>query len=225
MIPIGDDNIRGAPFPIVNVALIVVNVIVFLFEATMDPNTLQAFIEQWGVIPTAILSGTHLITLITAMFMHGGWLHLIGNMVFLWVFGDNIEDILGHINYLLFYIAGGLAASATHIFFNPSSTVPSLGASGAIAAVLGAYIVMFPRAQVRALMLIGIGGFVTRISAIIFLGFWFVTQLFTGVASLGVQTAQTSGVAVWAHVGGFIFGLVIGFLLRGRVQQLIGGRY
>lgn len=219
MIPIGDDQIRGARFPIVNTVLILINVLVFLYEITMDPNSLQAFINQWGVVPVQIQQGNNLITLFTAMFMHAGWLHLIGNMVFLWVFGDNIEAVLGHLPYLLFYLAGGLAASAAHIFFNFDSNIPSLGASGAIAAVLGAYIVMFPRARVRTLIIFGIGGYVTRVSAIIFLGIWFITQLLTGVAGLGVNTAQTSGVAVWAHIGGFIFGLLVGFLLRGRAAR------
>lgn len=219
MIPIGDDNVRGAPFPIVNTLLIVLNTLAFLFEFSMDPNSLQAFLNQWAVVPTQILAGHNLITLITGMFLHGGWLHLIGNMVFLWVFGDNIEAILGHIPYLLFYLLGGLAAAAAHIFFNADSNIPSLGASGAIAAVMGAYIVMFPRARVRTLIFLGIFAYFTRISAILFLGIWFITQLFSGVASLGVNTAQTSGVAVWAHVGGFVFGLVIGFFLRGRAAR------
>ncbi len=219
MIPIGDDNIRGAPFPIVNTLLIVINTIVFLFEFSMDQNTLQAFINHWGVIPTQILAGQHLVTLLTGMFLHAGWLHLIGNMVFLWVFGDNVEDILGHIPYLVFYLLGGLAAAAAHIFFNATSNIPSLGASGAIAAALGAYIVMFPRARVRTLVFLGFFGFVTRISAIIFLGIWFAMQLLNGLASLGVDTAQTSGVAVWAHVGGFVFGLIVGLLYHGRAAR------
>lgn len=218
MIPIGDDNIPGAKFPIVNVLLIIVNVLVFLYEVLLDPNALQAFINHWGVTPTQILAGQNWITLITGMFMHAGWLHLIGNMLFLAIFGDNIEDIAGHIPYLFFYLFGGLAAAFTHIFFNATSTLPSLGASGAIAAVMGAYIIMFPRAKVRALIFLGFA-FFTRISAVIFLGFWFITQLFNGVTSLGANTAQTSGVAVWAHIGGFIFGVIIGFFLRGRAAQ------
>lgn len=221
MIPIGDENIQGAGPAFINWLLIVINTVVFLFEVTMSQPALEAFINQWGVIPVNILNGQNMITLFTAMFLHGGWLHLIGNMVFLWVFGDNIEDIMGHLGYLIFYLAGGIAANLTHVFFNPTSNIPSLGASGAIAAVLGAYIIMFPRAQVRALVLFGIGGFITRISALIFLGIWFVTQLFNGVASLGVPTAQTSGVAVWAHVGGFVFGLLLGFLFRGRASRVM----
>jgi membrane associated rhomboid family serine protease len=224
MIPIGDDNIRRTSYPIVNLLLIVINVLVFLFEFSMSENALQGLINQWGAIPTQILAGQRLETLFTAMFMHGGWLHLISNMVFLWIFGDNIEDILGHIPYLLFYLAGGLIASAAHILFNPTSSIPSLGASGAISAVLGAYIVMFPHSRIRTLIFFGIG-FVTRISAFIFLGVWFLIQVFSGVTSLGADTAQTSGVAFWAHIGGFVFGLLIGVLYRGRASQAIYARY
>ena len=219
MIPIGDDESEGGPFPFVNYLLIVINVVVFLFEAGMNQNAIQEFINQWGVIPTQVLAGQRLATLFTAMFMHAGWLHLLGNMVFLWVFGDNVEDTLGHIGYLIFYLAGGLAAAAAHVLLNATSSVPSLGASGAIAAVLGAFIVMYPRARVRTLVFLGIFATVTRISAIIFLGIWFAIQLLSGFASLNVDTAQTSGVAFWAHVGGFVFGLLIGFLFRGRVYR------
>ncbi len=223
MFPIGDDEIRGAGPAYINYLLIAINTVVFLFEVTLGPNNLQDFITRWGVIPAQILQGQHLVNLLTAMFLHGGWMHLIGNMLFLWVFGDNVEAVMGHFVYLIFYLAGGLIASAAHILFNAGSTIPSLGASGAIAAVLGAYILMFPHSRVRVFILFGIGGYVTRIAAIFFLGIWFVTQLFNGVASLGVATAQTSGVAVWAHVGGFVFGLLIGVFLRGQAQRMTFG--
>ena len=219
MIPIGDDNVRGARPPLVNYALIAINVLVFLYESTLGPNALQAFFSQWAVQPAEVLAGEQLITLLTSMFLHGGWLHLIGNMVFLAVFGDNIEAVLGHLGYLVFYILAGLAASAAHILLNADSMVPSLGASGAIAGVLGAYVVMFPRSMVHALIFFGFFIRVTRVSALFFLGIWFLTQLFSGVAGLGAQTAQTSGVAFWAHIGGFVFGLLAGFLMRGRVDS------
>jgi membrane associated rhomboid family serine protease len=222
MFPIGDDEVRGAGFGFVNFILIAINVIVFLFEATLDPAATQDFITRWGVIPTQILQGSQLITLLTSMFLHGGWLHLIGNMVFLWVFGDNVEAVFGHFGYLIFYLVGGLAASAAHIFFNPGSAIPSVGASGAISAVLGAYIVMFPRSQVRTLIFWGLGGFITRVSALIFLGIWFITQFLSGIASVG-SIAQTGGVAVWAHIGGFVFGLIIGLLFKGRAANLSFG--
>jgi membrane associated rhomboid family serine protease len=226
MIPIGDDNVRGARPAFVNYALIAINVIVFLYESTLPPNALQAFFNQWAVQPVEILAGQEWITLLTSMFLHGGWLHLIGNMVFLAVFGDNIEAVLGHLGYLIFYLIGGLAASAAHIFFNLESMIPSLGASGAIAAVLGAYLVLFPRSQVRALIFLGFFSTITRVSALLFLGIWFVTQLFSGIASLGPATAQTSGVAFWAHIGGFIAGLLGGYLLRGRMARFrYGGTF
>jgi membrane associated rhomboid family serine protease len=221
MFPIGDTEIRKAGPGVITIVLLVINVIVFLFEATMGQQALQDFIRTWGVIPTEILAGESLITLFTSMFLHGGWLHLISNMLFLWVFGDNVEHVLGEIFYVVFYLAGGLAASAAHIMLNTNSSVPSVGASGAIAAILGAYVVMFPESRVRVLMMGGgRGAGVRRVTALVFLGFWFVSQLFTGVASLGAETAQTGGVAVWAHIGGFVFGLVVGFLMRGRAQNL-----
>lgn len=215
MFPIGDTEVRGGRPGIVNMTLIVINVLVFLFQATMSQGALQGFIEEFGTVPAEVTQGDQLYSLLTSMFLHGGWLHLIGNMLFLWVFGDNIEAVLGHVMYLVFYLAGGLAASFAHILFNLGSTIPSVGASGAIAAVLGAYIVMFPRSQIRLLVFGRMGTGITRASALFFLGIWIVTQFFNGIASLGVETAQTGGVAFWAHIGGFVFGLVIGFLLKG----------
>lgn len=221
MIPVGDTELRGGTPGFVTIALIVINVIVFLFEAMMSTPELENFIRNFGVIPAEIMQGNQLGTLLTHMFLHGGWMHLIGNMVFLWVFGDNIEAVLGKVMYLAFYFAGGLAAAALQILIDPASTIPSVGASGAIAAVLGAYVVMFPQSRVKLLLLGGMGAGMTRVTAIIFLGIWFVTQLFNGIASLGVETAQTGGVAFWAHIGGFIFGLVVGFLFRGRAGRLL----
>lgn len=219
MFPIGDENVRGAGVPIITWVLLALNVLVFLLEATMSNAGLEQFIRAYGVIPAQIMQGQDLHTLITSMFLHGGWLHLIGNMLFLWVFSDNIEATLGKVLYLGFYLLGGLAASAAHILSAPSSTVPSVGASGAIAAVLGAYIVMFPRSQVKLLILSSRMG-VTRTTALVFLGLWAVMQFFNGVASLGVETAQTGGVAWFAHIGGFVFGLLVGFLAKGRTERL-----
>jgi membrane associated rhomboid family serine protease len=220
MIPVGDTEVRGSGPGIVTIALIVINVIVFLFEAMMSTPELETFIRSYGVIPAEIMQGNQLGTLLTHMFLHGGWMHLIGNMLFLWVFGDNVEAVMGKVMYLAFYIAGGLAAAALQILIDPASTIPSVGASGAIAAVLGAYIVMFPQSRVK-LMVMGRGGMgMTRVTAIVFLGIWFVTQLFNGIATLGVETAQTGGVAFWAHIGGFLFGLVAGFLFKGRAGRL-----
>jgi membrane associated rhomboid family serine protease len=219
MIPIGDDDVRGAGPPVVTWLLIVANVLAFLFELTLSPPELEQFFLTFGVVPAHIQQGDNLLALLTSMFLHGGWLHIVSNMLFLWVFGNNIEAVLGKTLYLLFYLAGGLAASVIHIIFNLGSNIPSVGASGAIAAVLGAYIVLFPRSQVRVLVISLYMG-VTRVAAIVFLGFWFITQLFTGVASLGAQTAQTGGVAFWAHIGGFVFGVLIAVLMRGQTQRV-----
>jgi membrane associated rhomboid family serine protease len=220
MIPIGDSDVRGAGLAIITIVLIAINVVVFVYEATLSQPELESFVQEYGVVPEEITQGEDLFTLLTSIFLHGGWLHLIGNMLFLWVFGDNIEHTLGPIIYPVFYILGGLAASAAHILLNPDSTIPSVGASGAIAAVLGAYLVMYPQSRVRVLVFLGYFATVTRITALIFLGIWFVMQLFNGVASLGVETAQTGGVAFWAHVGGFVLGVVVGFLFRGQKRPL-----
>ena len=221
MFPIGDDNVRGSHPAFITWLLLILNVVIFLFEATLSEPALTRFIQEYGVIPAEIMSGQDMHTLLTSIFLHGGWLHLIGNMLFLWVFSDNIEAVLGAPLYLAFYLAGGLAASVAHILSGPASTIPSVGASGAIAAVLGAYIVMFPQSRVRLLILFGYRAGVTRTSAIVFLGIWAVTQFFSGVASLGVATAQTGGVAWFAHIGGFVFGLAIGALLRGRAARAV----
>jgi membrane associated rhomboid family serine protease len=221
MFPIGDDNIRGGPPPIVNWALIVLNALVFIYESSLSQTELASFFNQYAVIPTQVLAGQNVTSLLTSMFLHGGWLHVGGNMLFLWVFGDNIEKTLGHLGYLLFYLAGGLVASGAHVLLNASSNIPSLGASGAIAAVMGAYILMFPHSRVRVFVLFGFFARVTQVAAILFLGIWFVMQLFNGVASLGVPTAQSAGVAFWAHIGGFVAGLPVGLLNREKAARLL----
>lgn len=220
MFPIGDDDVRGAGLPWLSWGLIGANVLVFLYELTLGMEELQEFFMIYGVVPVTILRGEQLFSLFTSMFLHGGWAHILSNMVFLWVFGDNIEATLGKVGYFVFYIVGGLAASAMHILFNVNGEIPSLGASGAVAAILGAYVVMFPRSRVRVLLIFGFFARVTLVTALIFVGIWFVTQLFNGVASLGPATAQTGGVAYWAHVGGFVFGAIIGALFRHRAPEL-----
>lgn len=221
MFPIDDQEVRGAGRGLVNWALIIINVLVFVFMITLNQEAQRDFINQYGVIPAEILQGQDLYALLTSMFLHGGWLHLIGNMLYLWVFGDNIEAVIGHIGYLVFYLLGGLAASAAHIVLNAGSSVPSVGASGAVAAVLGAYIVMFPESKVKALVLSGAYMRVTRVSALLFIGFWIVLQFFYGFASLGVETAQTGGVAYFAHIGGFLLGLIGGFIFRRSNARLV----
>lgn len=218
VIPIGDQNRRGAPTAYVNISLVVANILVFLYMLTLDPASLESFVYTFGTIPAQIAQGQGLYTLFTSNFIHGGWLHIAGNMIFLWIFGDNVEAALGHLPYLIFYLAAGILASLAHVAFNLTSTVPSIGASGAIAGVLGAYIVLFPTREVRVLVI----AFITQVSALVFLGVWAFLQIFSGLASLGVQTAQTGGVAVWAHVGGFAVGLVVGGWARHAGRQARG---
>lgn len=220
MFPIGDQDVRGAGPGFITIGLVIVNVLVFVAEVTVFRPELRQFFNEYGAVPARIMEGEQLYTLITSLFLHGGWVHLISNMLFLWIFGDNVETVLGELVYPAFYLAGGVAASLTHVLVSPASNLPSVGASGAIGAVLGAYVVMFPRSQVRVLLLFGFFMVIRRVTAIFFLGIWFVMQFFTGIASLGAETAQTGGVAVWAHVGGFVFGLLVGFLFRGRAKNL-----
>jgi len=220
MFPIGDSDVRGAGPGFVTIGLVFVNTAVFVAEVTLFRPGLREFFNQYAVVPVHILEGERIYTLFTSLFLHGGWFHLISNMVFLWIFGDNVEAALGKLFFPLFYVGGGVAASLTHVFVSPASELPSVGASGAIGAILGAYVVMFPRSQVRVLLLFGFFAVVRRVTAIFFLGIWFVTQFFSGVATLGAETAQTGGVAVWAHVGGFVFGLLMGFAFRGRAENL-----
>ena len=220
MFPIGDTDLRDQAFPILTVGLAIVNILVFIYQVTLPQEALEAFIIRYGVVPTEILQGHNFFSLLTSMFVHGGWVHLISNMVYLWIFGDNIEAVLGKLGYAVFYLLGGLTASAAHILINAGSPRPSVGASGAIAAIMGAYIVMFPRSQVRVAFFTFFGLMVSRVTAFIFLGVWALSQFFVGVASLGAETAQSGGVAIWAHIGGFVFGLLIGLLFRGRANEL-----
>jgi len=216
--PIGDDQVRGGAFPIVSYAFIAFNVLVFFYQISLGPE-LERFIVEYGSIPQETMSGQDYFTLFTSMFLHGGWMHLIGNMLFLWVFADNIEQIIGNAPFILFYLLGGLAAHAAHIFFNMNSSIPTVGASGAISAVLGAYLVMFPSSKIKILVVMFFRSF--RVPALLFLGFWIVQQLVSGFASLGPATAETAGVAWWAHIGGFVFGVAAGFLFKGTYKDKI----
>lgn len=220
MFPIGDTDVREAGPGLWTVILVLLNVGVFAVQITLLRPGLTEFFNRYGVVPSRLVEGEQLYSVFTSMFIHGGWVHLITNMLFLWVFGDNVEAALGRIVYPLFYLGGGVAAMAAHVLVNPGSDLPSVGASGAIGALLGAYIVMFPRAQVKVLLLLGFFVVVRRITAVVFLGVWFAMQFLTGLASLGVETAEAGGVAVWAHIGGFLFGVVIGFLFRDRAKDL-----
>lgn len=192
--------------------LIVLNAVAFLYEISLDPFTRNVFIANYGIVPARFFFPD----ILTSMFLHGGWLHLIGNMWFLWIFGDNIEDILGHGKFLMFYLLCGLAAGVTHVVLSPESRVPTVGASGAIAGVMGAYCVKFPRS--RILMLVPIFIFFTtlEVPAVLVLVYWFVIQLFSGVGSVGYSQANSGGVAFFAHVGGFLAGIVLIYLLPTR---------
>ena len=202
MIPLGDVSRRPRRFPIVTAAIIFVNALVFLLELMGG----DAFVEQWSVIPANIVAGQHWFTIVTAMFMHGGWLHIVGNMVFLWAFGPEIEDAMGRLPYLAFYLLCGLAASVAQIAAMPASTVPNLGASGAIAGVMGAFLITYPRDQIRTLILFGWFTRITVIPAAFLIGLWFLMQLFSQLGA--TADVQTGGVAYVAHVGGFIFGAI-----------------
>ncbi len=231
--PVGDDQVHGGAKPIFSYAFIGMNVILFLLQMSVEGN----LICEYGAIPNEIVGGQDYFTLFSSMFMHGGWMHLIGNMLFLWVFGDNIEATVGNLPFAAFYILGGLAAHAAHIYFSTGNemlsdccsicsavvpcqdaanlcpgSIPTVGASGAIAAVLGAYLVMFPKSKVKILVLYFFQTF--KVPAILFLGFWIGQQLLSGFASLGPEAAASGGVAWWAHIGGFAFGVIAGFVAR-----------
>jgi membrane associated rhomboid family serine protease len=217
MLPIGDDDSSRRTVPVVTYALIALNVLFFFVEL----NGGDAFINKWAFVPSRFLAnpGADFLTLFTSMFMHAGWLHLGGNMLYLWIFGDNVEDRFGHVKYLIFYLVCGLAATFAQLAFSTGSNIPNLGASGAIAGVLGSYIVMFPQEQVRVLL----GTTVSSVSALIVIGGWIVLQFFSGVASITSSAADAGGVAFMAHIGGFIAGVVLTFLLRGNsARQLTG---
>ena len=220
MIPIRDD-IKTHRTPIVNYALIGINVLVFLWMFLNSGNLEQIF-YSYALIPANLLDGIQandIMRIFTSMFMHGSWLHLLGNMLYLWIFGDNIEDRFGHLGYLLFYLAGGIAAAFLQIIINPSSQIPMVGASGAIAGVLGAYLVMYPNSRVYTFIPIGFYARMRLMPAIVVLGLWFLLQLISGVGSLGAL--DQGGTAYFAHIGGFIFGLVMGWLFKrgGREPQ------
>jgi membrane associated rhomboid family serine protease len=196
---LGDASRRPARVPVVTAGIIVVNVAVFVLELMRG----DAFVTQWAAVPAQIVSGHQWITILTAMFMHGSWSHIIGNMIFLWAFAPEIEDAMGRGRYLVFYLVGGLVAMLAQVAASPHSTVPNLGASGAIAAVMGAFIVTYPRDQIRTLLFIFVFARIRFIPAALLIGLWFVSQLFHAGA---VAQVQTGGVAYLAHIGGFIFG-------------------
>jgi membrane associated rhomboid family serine protease len=208
--PIGDENAGTIIKPIVNWTLIGLCVAVFIYQVSLSPRALEALFFQYGVIPAELTAGENYLSVLTSMFLHGGFGHLFGNMVFLYVFGDNIEDAMGHISYLLFYLLCGIAAALTQVFLNPDSTIPMIGASGAISGVMGAYIVLFPRGNVRAIVFYA----VMLVPAWIMIGVWFALQLFSGFSTLGGP--DVGGTAFWAHVGGFVAGTILVWLFRDK---------
>lgn len=213
--PIGDTQVTGGHKPLVSYALIAFNVIIFLYEVSLGSPHCENFLTEFGTIPAEITRGIDMHTLLTSMFLHGGWMHLIGNMLFLWVFADNIEAIIGSLLFLFFYLAGGLIGSAAHIMTNTESIIPSVGASGAISAVMGAYLIMFPKSKIKVFILI----FTTYMPALIFLLIWFAQQMLSGIGSLSGTSVETAGVAWWAHIGGFVFGVVMGYLFKPKVNE------
>jgi rhomboid family protein len=210
MFPLGDDDSERRSTPIVTYALIALNLAFFLVELSNGDD----FINQWAFVPARFSADPvgNLVNIFTAMFMHGSWLHLGGNMLYLWIFGDNVEDSFGHAKYLLFYLLAGIAAIFAQYVAMPSSNVPNVGASGAIAGVLGAYILMFPRARINVLL----GRNVVAMPALIVLGFWIVLQLVSGVGTIATTSADVGGVAYMAHLGGFAAGFLMAFLFKGQ---------
>ena len=222
MIPLGD-SVRSERTPFVNYALIVLNVIVFFFELVLGP-TAEDLIYSWGTVPADLVQWRQhpwvLITLVTSIFLHGGWFHLIGNMLYLAIFGDNVEGIMGHKRYLAFYLGCGVTASLAQVLMAPTSVLPGVGASGAIAGVLAAYLLCFPRARVFVGIPLLIHMQVIALPAVIVLGFWFVFQLLNGAATIAMSSeAMMGGVAWWAHIGGFVAGLILTPFLRQRRRR------
>ena len=207
MIPLRD-VIPSRTFPFFTVSFIVLNSIAFLFELSLGERALEQFIFVYGVVPARL----DIVSVFTSMFLHGGWAHFLGNMLFLWIFGDNVEDRLGHVRFVIFYILCGVAATVAHVFMNPGSMVPTIGASGAIAGVMGAYFLMYPHSRVLALVPLFIVFEVIEVPAILFLGIWFLMQFFYGVGTRA--GAEAGGVAFWAHIAGFVAGMAGVLLLR-----------
>jgi len=220
MFPVSD-VIPSRTVPFVTVGLIVANALVFLYQVSLGHGELRVFMASFAVIP----AGFWWPTLFTSQFLHAGWMHIIWNMVYLWIFGDNVEDRLGHVRYLIFYLGAGAAAGLLQVLFNPFSGIPMVGASGAIAGVMGAYFVLYPQSRVLTAVFIVIFFDLVEIPAVFFLGIWFLMQLLSGVGSLGVDNSAGGGTAFWAHIGGFVVGAAIGFVLRTQDRRKRWGYY
>jgi len=214
MIPLGDASRRPIHFPLTTAIIIAANTVMFLFEMVGG----DALINRWSLVPAHIVAGQDWITILTSMFMHAGWMHILGNMLFFWVFGPEIEDVMGPLRYLAFYLLSGLAATFAQVIIASSSTVPNLGASGAIAGVMGAFLITYPRDRIRTLLLLGFFYRATIIPASILVGMWFLTQLFSEIGALA--QVQTGGVAYMAHIGGFLFGAATARIFETRNRRL-----
>jgi membrane associated rhomboid family serine protease len=221
VLPFADDpQVRSRRFPIITILLILINIVVFAYEVSLGEAGINRFVTDWGFTPADFWNGQHPITIFTAIFLHGGLLHIAGNMLFLWIFGDNVEDQLGHITYLAFYLIGGIFANIVFAVVFAGSHDPLVGASGAIAAVLGGYILLYPRSIVRALLIFGPFLAVGGVAAFILIGIWFALQVVDSLSSISlIGTQAESNVAFFAHVAGFLFGLVVTWLIRERRQQ------
>jgi membrane associated rhomboid family serine protease len=214
MFPVSD-VIPSRTVPFVTVGLIVVNVLVFFYQLLLPDPLLEQFVATYAVVPAWFWWPS----LFTSQFLHSGWMHILWNMVYLWIFGDNVEDRLGHGRFLLFYLGAGAVAAVLQTLFNPFSGVPMLGASGAIAAVMGAYFVLYPQSRVLTAIFLVIFFDLVEIPAIFFLGIWFLLQLVSGIGSLGIPSAAGGGTAFWAHIGGFVVGVMVGWVLRRRDKR------
>ena len=215
------DTVRSRRFPLINLMLILINVLAFLYEMQMDPSVLKEFIFEWGLIPARLLNDPSMAwsTIFTSMFLHGGWIHIINNMWVLFIFGDNVEARMGGIRYLIFYLLCGVAAGLLQTYVLTSSQQPMIGASGAVAGVLGAYLILFPHSRIASLVPILFIFTIIEIPAVIFLLFWFVLQLYSGLFAIGGGSG--SGIAWWAHVGGFLFGVIMVVFFRRRTTDRI----
>jgi membrane associated rhomboid family serine protease len=197
-------------------SLIAVNVLVYVYQWLLSPEDHFQFLEQWAVVPLEISSGQALFTLVTCAFLHGSWFHLGSNMLFLWIFGDNVEDVMGHVKYLVFYLLTAIGASYAQVLVDPESRIPMVGASGAVSGLLAAYIVMFPHGRIRTLIIFGIFITVTMIPAWMMIGYWIVLQVISGIGSLNTIGDSGGGVAFFAHIGGFVAGLVLVWFFRDK---------
>jgi len=211
MIPLRD-VIPSRTSPVLVITIIALNAVAFLFEQTLSDRQLALFVREYGVVPAAFAWGS----VFTSMFLHGGWMHFLGNMLFLWIFGDNVEDRMGHGRFVVFYLICGTVAAIAHVMSEPGSPIPTIGASGAVAGVMGAYLVLYPRSRILTLLPLFIFWRIIEVPAVVFLGLWFVLQLFSGVGTMlmATQGAPAGGIAFWAHVAGFLAGVVLVYAFR-----------